>query len=107
MENISNVGDDSSETSATKATISTSTASPEQSFDMSKQFLDSENPSKHAEKFNPAFVVQSKEHVAAYVDDEDLDENDFDLSEASGANRIQTNDTSISYNFDSNSDSDN
>lgn len=48
-----------------------------------------------------SFIMQTKDQVA-YVDDEDL-ENDL---EASGSNRIR-NETSIAYNFDDNSETDN
>lgn len=48
-----------------------------------------------------SFIMQTKDQVA-YVDDEDL-ENDL---EASGLNRIR-NETSIAYNFDENSETDN
>lgn len=83
-------------------TSTTNTPAAEQVFDVSKSFVESK--SNNLNKFNPSFGVQSKEHAEAYVDDEDLDENDFDLSEASGANRIR-NETSILYNFDGSSDS--
>lgn len=47
---------------------------------------------------NPAFLVQDKDSEA-YADDEDL-ETDYDQSEASGANRMPANDTSIIYQFE-------
>lgn len=47
---------------------------------------------------NPAFIVQEKD-PEAYADDEDL-ETDYDQSEASGANRMPVNDTSIIYQFE-------
>lgn len=46
---------------------------------------------------NAAFVVQDKD-PESYADDEDL-ETDYDQSEASGANRMPVNDTSIIYQF--------
>lgn len=50
---------------------------------------------------NSPIMLQTKDQ--AYIDDEDLD-NDYDQSEASGANRIRINDTSVVYNFDSTND---
>lgn len=47
---------------------------------------------------NAAFVAQDKD-PEAYADDEDL-ETDYDQSEASGANRMPVNDTSIIYQFE-------